>query len=76
MTLSVSFILCPTYELSSFHKGGESLRPLRFLHFWRLMAKGEKLLGPKQKDRTTTLFSNNFFKKEERIFKLQNPLDI
>jgi hypothetical protein len=27
------------------------------------MPKGEKLIGPKQKDRTTTLFSKNFFKK-------------
>jgi hypothetical protein len=36
------------------------------------MPKGEKLIGPMQKDRTitTTLFSKNFFKKEGEIFKL------
>jgi hypothetical protein len=39
------------------------------------MPKGEKLLGPKQKDRTrtTTLFSKNCFKMGEKIFKLQKP---
>jgi hypothetical protein len=67
-TLSVSFIICPTHELSSvsFYKGGDNNRPIRFLHFCRLMPKGEKLIGPMQKDRTTTttLFSKNFFKKE------------
>jgi hypothetical protein len=30
-------------------KGSQSLR------FWRLMSKGEKILSPKQKDRTTTI---------------------
>jgi hypothetical protein len=30
-------------------KGSQSLR------FWRLMPKGEKVLSPKQKDRTTTI---------------------
>jgi hypothetical protein len=25
------------------------------LHFWRLVPKGEKILSPKQKDRTTTI---------------------
>jgi hypothetical protein len=38
------------------------------------MPKGEKLLGPNQKDRTTTLFSKNLFKKGERIFKQQKTL--
>jgi hypothetical protein len=33
------------------------------------MPKGERLIGPKQKDRTTTLFSKTFFKKGERLFK-------
>jgi hypothetical protein len=44
------------------------------------MPKGEKLIGPKQKDCTTTLFSKNFFQKgekfaknREKLFKLQKP---
>jgi hypothetical protein len=53
-TLSVSFIFCPTHKLSliSFYKGREKIRPLKFLRFWGLIPKGEKLIGPKQKDRT------------------------
>jgi hypothetical protein len=31
------------------------------------MPKGERIIGPKQKDRTTTLFSKNFFKRGEII---------
>jgi hypothetical protein len=31
------------------------------------MPKREKLIGPKQKDRTTTLFSKNCFKRGENI---------
>jgi hypothetical protein len=38
-----------------------------------LNAKGEKLLGPKQKDRTATLFSKNCFKNGKKILKLQKP---
>jgi hypothetical protein len=43
---------------------GESIRPQRgrkmlkgshVLHFWCLMPKGEKILSPKQNDRTTTI---------------------
>jgi hypothetical protein len=48
--------------------------------FLALNAKGERILGPKQKDRTTTLFSKNLtlfsknlFEKGERLFKLQKP---
>jgi hypothetical protein len=37
-----------------------------------LNTKGEKLIGLKQKDRTTTLFSKKF-KKKEKLFKLQKP---
>jgi hypothetical protein len=37
------------------------------------MPKWEKLIGPKQKDRTTNLFSKNFFKKGEKLCKLQKP---
>jgi hypothetical protein len=42
------------------------------------MPKREKLIGPKQKDRTTnlffttTLFFKNYFTKGEKIFQLQN----
>lgn len=40
------------------------------------MPKGEKLIVPKQKDRTTRpSFLKNFFEKGEKLFKLQNPLD-
>jgi hypothetical protein len=31
------------------------------------MPKGEKLIGPKQKEHTTILFSKNFFKRGENI---------
>jgi hypothetical protein len=71
-TLSVPFILCLTHRSPigiKFHsyplisKGGENRpqnerikRPLKFLCFWRLMPKGEKVLGPKQKNRNTTIF--------------------
>jgi hypothetical protein len=48
--------------------------PLRFLRFWRLMPKGEKLLGPKQKDRTTTLFSKNCFKRGGENIQITKPL--
>jgi hypothetical protein len=42
---------------------GESFKwPFKFLCFWRLMPKGEKVIGPKQKDRTTA----------PPIFKIQN----
>jgi hypothetical protein len=34
-------------------------------------AKGEKLICPKQKDSTTTLFFKNYFTKGEKLFKLQ-----
>jgi hypothetical protein len=40
------------------------------------MPKGEKLIGPKKKDRTTNLFSKNFFKKGGEIIQIRkNPLD-
>jgi hypothetical protein len=34
------------------------------------MPKGEKLIGPKQKDCTTTLFSKNFFSKGGEIIQI------
>jgi hypothetical protein len=39
-------------------KGGENKKGSKVLRFWRLMPKGEKILSPKQKDRTT--ISKNF----------------
>jgi hypothetical protein len=77
-TLSVSFILCPIHKLSliSFYKGGEKIRPLQFLHFWCLMLKGEKLIGPKQKDRAANLFSNFFSKRGRNYSNYKNPLHI
>jgi hypothetical protein len=33
--------------------GEKVLECSQVLHFWRLMPKGDKLLSPKQKDRTT-----------------------
>jgi hypothetical protein len=42
-----------------FYQWGESMRRIvkgsQALRFWRLMPKGEKVLSPKQKDRTTIL---------------------
>jgi hypothetical protein len=38
-----------------------------FFVFWRLMPKGERLIGPKQKDRTTTHFQKLFHKGEDII---------
>jgi hypothetical protein len=52
---------------------GRISRPLKFLRFWWLMPKVEKLIGPKQKDRTTSLFFKNYFTKGEKLFKLQKP---
>jgi hypothetical protein len=44
------------------------------LYFWHLLPKGEKVIGPKQKDRTTTLFSKTFSKSGRDYLKsLQNP---
>jgi hypothetical protein len=42
--------------------------------FLALNAKGGENEGPKEKDRSTTLFSKNFFKKGKRLFKLQKTL--
>jgi hypothetical protein len=40
-------------------KGEELEKGSQVLRFWRLMSKGEKVLSPKQKDRTT--ISNHHF---------------
>jgi hypothetical protein len=42
------------------------------------MPKGEKLIGPKQKERTTTpplilKISKNYFTKGKKLFQLQKP---
>jgi hypothetical protein len=44
---------------------GESLTGSHILCFWRLMPNGEKVLSPKQKDRTTP-FQN--FQKPKEVF--------
>jgi hypothetical protein len=67
-TLTVSLIICCYSCISqlvwsfthiSFTKWEKVLRERtkgsQVLRFWRLMPKGEKLLSPKQKDRTTTI---------------------
>jgi hypothetical protein len=36
-------------------------------------AKREKLIGPKQKDPTTTNLKKNYFTKGKKIFQLQKP---
>jgi hypothetical protein len=57
-----------------FTKGRENNRPLRFLRFWHLIPKGDKLIGPKQKDRTTTLSYKNFFQKRGEIIQIAKTL--
>jgi hypothetical protein len=62
-------LLVKFHSYPSTPKGGIKM-PLKFLHFWRLMPKGEKVIGPKQKDRTTTHPYSNFqklFHKGEEI---------
>jgi hypothetical protein len=54
-----SYLLVPIGE--KVNKGSQSLC------FWRLMPKGEKLLSPKQKDRTTTI---------SKIFEMKDLIDI
>jgi hypothetical protein len=43
----------------SFTNGGESKKGSQSLRFWRLMPNEEKILSPKQKDRTTTISKKN-----------------
>jgi hypothetical protein len=38
-----------------FINGGENIKGSNVLRFWRLMPKGEKILSPKQNDRTTAI---------------------
>jgi hypothetical protein len=49
-TLSIGIIFSLIYTCTN---GGESKKGSQRLRFWRLMPKGEKILSPKQKDRTT-----------------------
>jgi hypothetical protein len=58
-----------------FSKGGEKFKASNSLWFWRLMLKWERILGPKQKDRTTTLFLKTLSKRGEIIFICKNRLD-
>ena len=68
-TLTVSFNLCPysaispnRYNLSLIFllsMGEKVYKGSQVLHFWRLMPKGEKVLSPKQKDRTTISKKNH-----------------
>jgi hypothetical protein len=61
-----------TFHSYLYYHLGENIRPQRgrkmqkgsqVLRFWRLMPKGEKVLSPKQKDRTTISkkFTNVYF---------------
>jgi hypothetical protein len=65
-----------------FYQWGESMRRIvkgsQALRFWRLMPKGEKVLSPKQKDRTTILkFSKTKGKKLfQLVFELISKLSI
>jgi hypothetical protein len=73
----LSLVLLINFHSYPFYKGGENDRPHKFLRFRRLMPKGEKLIGPKQKDRTTTLFSKTISLKGRNYWKgkklLQKP---
>jgi hypothetical protein len=71
-TMSVSFIHCPTDKLSFIFNGAE-LVGLSSSSFLAINVKGEKLIGPKQKDRTTNMFSKNYFTKGKKLFQLQKP---
>jgi hypothetical protein len=68
-TLSVLYILCPTHVFTFISFSFISLSISLFL---ALNAKGGEINRPKQKDRTTTLFSKNFFQFE---IICKNPLD-
>jgi hypothetical protein len=61
-------------------------RAFKSLRFWRFMPKGEKILAPKQKDRTTAKFKifKNFSNWYQNVFDLfqlvftkigKNPLE-
>jgi hypothetical protein len=73
MTLSVSYILCPTHELPfiSFSKGEKFVKASSFLCFFAINAKGGEVIRTNQKDHTTTLFSKQ--KRGEINRHLQKP---
>jgi hypothetical protein len=56
---------------------GEKFKGFQVSSFWRLMPKGEKVIGPKQKDRTTIFKFKKYFNwylfQKGNHFK--NPLD-
>jgi hypothetical protein len=49
----MSFHSYPVITKKNRPQRGRIPRALKFLRFWRFMPKGEKVLGPKQKDCTT-----------------------
>jgi hypothetical protein len=52
-------------------------RALKILRFWRSMPKGEKVLGQKQKDRTTTFSKiQKLFQKKEEIISIGTKTSI
>jgi hypothetical protein len=54
---------------------GEFLKASQVSSFLAINAKGEKLIGPKQKDRTTTHFQifKDYFTKGKKLIQLQKP---
>jgi hypothetical protein len=54
-------------------RGRKCKKGSNVLHIWRLMPKGEKILSPKQKDRTTTIsnFSKWWFNWISQMFVFQ-----
>jgi hypothetical protein len=53
MYLSISMALRSYFFTNGEKVLGESIKGSQVLRFWRFMPKGEKVLSPKQKDRTT-----------------------
>jgi hypothetical protein len=48
-----------------------------FLHFWRLMQKGEKLIGQSKRTAPPPCFLKTFSKKGKKLIGIcKNPLDI
>jgi hypothetical protein len=70
---NLSFDLLMNFHSYPISKWGESNKAFRSLCFWRLMPKGERVIGPKQKNRIITTFSKKCFKMGEGFFKLWKP---
>jgi hypothetical protein len=69
---SVSYTLCPTHVFTfiSF-----LLKASRFLCFWRLIPKGEKLIGQSKRTATTPYFLKTFCLLNWNYCICKNPLD-